>query len=201
MLNFTIRVSLGAVGSVLLGLAASVPLAHAFTPQEQEYIDRVHAAGVVGDPAKIAETARAVCRHTAEGVSVDEMANTLAQGSMNVNGAEAITIDQAYGMVTTAQSTVCPSPSKVGEPDCVGIAAAMENIPPGTTDVLAALRVMPGLNYVDSGVMFTCGLAAAMNDPGSIGNNQQVFTGVCRGIEGLAPFGTAHNFVCGTPAG
>jgi hypothetical protein len=104
-------------------------------------------------------------------------------------------------MVRTAQSTICPAPSTPGEPDCAAIDAALNAIPPGTTDILGTLKVVPGLQHVESATMFACGLGAAMNDPGSVGNNQQVFTGICRGIEGIAPFGVARDFVCGTPAG
>lgn len=111
LLHVTTRAAVGALGLAFLGLAASVPIGSAqpgWSPQEQEYVNRVQAAGINGDPGKMVEVARSVCRHTAEGASVDDMANTLAQGSSNVNGPDAITMDQAYGMVTTAQSTVCP---------------------------------------------------------------------------------------------
>ena len=183
-----------------LSFAMLVPVAAAYSDAENSYIQQVQAAGVIGDPGKLVETAHAVCRHTGEGVSVDDMANTLAQGSTNVNGASAITIDQAFGMVRTAQTTVCPAPQgNVGQPDCEAIDAALQTVPPGTTDVLGALKVVPGLDKVDSGAMFTCGLGAAMNDPSSVGNNQNFFNGMCRGIEGLAPFDAARDFVCGTP--
>lgn len=185
----------------MLGLVAPIPIATAQTwsPQEIEFVDRIHAAGVMVNDAAAVEMARAVCRRTAEGVSVDEMARALHEGSVNVNGANAITIDQAYGSVRTAQSTVCPGPDTTGQPDCAGIAAALDAVPPGTTDVIAVLRQNPAWKSLDTGIMLTCGLAVAMDDPVNAGSNPQVGTALCEAGESLAPLDSANGLLCGQP--
>ncbi|GFG48895.1 DUF732 domain-containing protein [Mycolicibacterium agri] len=191
-------------GALSLSVLApvSLPTAGAYTDAENRYIQQVQAAGVVGDPAKLVETANAVCRHTAEGRSVDEMANALAQGSTNVNGPEAITIDQAYGMVRTAQNTVCAPQGETSAVDCTKLKAAYDSLGPviDTGDAVARLNKLPGLSQVTGTSLALCAIdavPAAINNP-TRENQQRVADGTCGFISN---FTSGLIDLCGTPVG
>jgi hypothetical protein len=103
-----------------------------------------------------------------------------------------------------------PSPKSVdiGGPlgiDCTGINNSYTSLGPVTdgVDVIGVMRKMPGLGDIDAATLATCGilnLGIGAVDPNSY-NQDQAGIGLCKGAESLAPFDTAHNFICGTPAG
>lgn len=184
MLHVFTRGFIGAVGAALLSLAASVPIAAAYTDAENDYIARLQAGGINGDPNEMVRGAHMICDHTAEGASNDDMANTLREGSVMHNGASAITIDQAYGMVTTAQSTVCaPAQGDSSPVDCTQLRKAYDSLGPviDTGDAVAKLNKLPGLSQVTGTSLGLCAIdaiPAAINNP-TLENQQRVADGGC----------------------
>ena len=195
----------GIIGAGAISFGFSMPVAAAYTDAENSYIQQVQGAGVVGDPGKIVETAHAVCRHTDEGASVDDMATTLAEGSTNVNGSSAITIDQAYGMVRTAQSTVCAPQGETAPVDCTKLRDAYDSIGPVINGADAAEKInrlrIPGVSQVTAVSLGLCGIdaiPAAINNP-TPDNQQRVFDGGCGFVN---QFTNGIIDVCGdTPVG
>jgi surface antigen len=77
---------------------------------EDAYLAQVYALGVNGSPAKMVQTGHEVCKQRSLGAPQSAMADALLTGSRNVNGADAVTADQAAGMVAFAIDTLCPGP-------------------------------------------------------------------------------------------
>jgi hypothetical protein len=98
-------------GTSILGIVAAVALSATVKADSAEdaYLAQVYATGVNGSPAKMVQTGHEVCKQTSLGATPGVMANALLTGSRNVNGGDAITPDQAAGIVASAIDTLCPS--------------------------------------------------------------------------------------------
>ena len=99
----TILIASGALTALVLS-----PVANADTSAETLYLSQVQALGLNGSPTKIVRTGHEVCDQASLGAPQSVMADALLTGSRNVNGADAITPNQAAGMVAFAIDTLCP---------------------------------------------------------------------------------------------
>jgi hypothetical protein len=97
-----------------------------------------------------------------------------------------------------------PRDTDVAGPDCEKLAADYDALPTGTLDVLSLMRALPGLSLIEPATLVACGILAsaadAANPKPDPDANQQANTGICRGVESLAPLDTARDAVCGDPA-
>ena len=184
MFRSSIHVLAAVLGAASLSLSVATPVAWAYTDAENAYIAQVEGGGVNGDPNEIVRGAHMVCDLTAQGYSVDDMATTLQKGSAMHNGASAITIDQAYGFVRTAQSTVCaPAQGDSAPVDCTQLRKAYDSLGPviDTGDAVAKLNKLPGLSQVTGTSLGLCAIdaiPAAINNP-TLENQQRVADGGC----------------------
>ncbi|WP_425005792.1 DUF732 domain-containing protein [Mycolicibacterium sp. S3B2] len=180
-----------------------------FSPAESAFLNNARISGITspqGDQA-IIDSGRAVCADFSAGASREAEADKVLAGQ--VGSVHAPNRFAAEDFVLFSSDILCPGAAPpvqaIQGPDCQKLAADYAALPTGTMDVLTLLRAMPGIGAIEPATLVGCGILAdvsqAFNPKPGPAAGQQAGTGYCRGVEALAPFDLAQDFVCGKPAG